>query len=281
MTATDADAALADQSDQLSRECNVPSTAPTEGLTKIPSDGWCFYKAILAAEDAGDPNKPQIYIVGKHINGQASQGAYLLAKEIANTIRADNQELNNFKHLFGESIKTNVLDENENVTENVTLTPEQYLAEMIKPLTNPNKFPRVYGEGVALLQAAAQVTKKKIAIYDENGNLLAVGCPTEETNDVISLKFVSGNHYDVFLPDEVDVAVAASNKAKVEGRSITPKIYELLPNKTGWKHNKTYSAVGSRNEEYDEYIFSSGGRRKSPRRRRKLRKSTFRRHRKH
>jgi hypothetical protein len=219
--------------DQPSRQCNAPPTKPTSGLTEIPGDGWCFYKAILAALNN---DGVQIYTEAKHDKGKAGGGAQNFALSIANTILENPEELTNFKYLFGDEIKTNVLDEKGNLTENVTLRPDQYLTEMKKPPTEPDGFPRVYGEGVALLQAAARVAKKKIAIYGDNGTLLAVGCPKEETEDVISLKFyATGKHFDVFLP-------------------TTPPNWEQF-----------------------------AGRRKSPRRRRhkKLRKSTFRRHRKH
>ena len=307
----DATTALADQSDQLSRQCNVPPTEPTSGLTKIPGDGWCFYKAILAAVNG---SKNQIYTEAEHDKGKASGGAHNFALSIASTILENPEELRNFEHLFGESIKTNVLDENGNVTENVTLTPDQYLAEMQNPPTKSGYFPRVYGEGVALLQAAARVAKKKIAIYGGNGNLLAVGCPKEETEDVISLKFVDRNHYDVFLPaskaatailesnpfarrtppSNVGVGIfnaaerardaAANNSSgsfavreiitEEERSKLTPKLrdrYVLLPG-------------GQGQEPMYKLKSSSGGRRRrrrTPKRRRKLRKSTFRRHRKH
>ena len=211
--------------DNVAAECKAPLTAPTQSPTKIPGDGWCFYKAILAGKAAGNLEKAKIYTANDHIKSQANTRAYGLAKEIATIILDDKEQLDNFKYLFGDKLTTNVLDENETVTENVTLTPDQYLHEMQQSPTKHEGFPRVYGEGIPLLQAAAQATNKKIAIYDENGDLRAVGCPKPPTNDVISLKFVGGNHFDVFLPTQ-----------------------------------------------------QSAGRHK---RRRKLRKSTFRRHRKH
>ena len=163
-----------------------------------------------------------------HVRGAANMRAHTLATEIAHLILEDPEELENFKNLFGKSIVTNVLDDNGDVTK-MTLTPNQYLDEMLKPPTKPGEFPRVYGEGVALAQAAAQVTNKKIAIYGENGNLLAAGCPKKETNVVISLKFVGGNHFDVFLPsyqaatDAESAAAGDVEKTRARLAALTPK----------------------------------------------------------
>jgi hypothetical protein len=72
-------------------------------------------------------DKLQIYTEARHEKGKAGGGAQNFALSIAKTILENPEELTNFKYLFGESIKTNVLDEKGNVAKNVTLTPEQYL----------------------------------------------------------------------------------------------------------------------------------------------------------
>jgi len=272
------------------RKCSVPQTAPTEGLTKIPADGWCFYKAILAAPNNA---QTQIYTEAKHDKGKAGAGAQKFARLIAKTILENPEELTNFKYLFGKSIKTNVLDENGTVRENVTLTSDEYLVEMQNPPTKPDGFPRVYGEGVPLLQAAARVVNKKIAIYGENGSLVANGCPKEETDDVISLKFVGGNHFDVFLPagaaidpDEINLTILnLANPPTLPGQGLT-KIFETRGSAGQPQHRPAAppSALGTKRSRV------SGGhrkRRRTPKRRpkghrgRRSRKLTFRRHRKH
>jgi hypothetical protein len=66
------EAAAAPAALQLSRQCDVPPTEPTQSPTKIPGDGWCFYKAILAALNN---DGIQVFTEAKHDAGHASGSA--------------------------------------------------------------------------------------------------------------------------------------------------------------------------------------------------------------
>ena len=60
--------------------------------------------------------------------------------------------------------------------------------------------PRVYAEGDALAPFAANLLHVRIAIY-AGGQLSGKGCPDNEPNaPVVSLDYVNGDHYNVFLP---------------------------------------------------------------------------------
>lgn len=226
--------------ERLAGQCGIPGQQPTnETLTTISGDGWCFYKAILAALHN---DQSQIFTAATD-RDKSNKAPDEFARGIAKLLRENKPELDIYKERYGKSRRTNVIQDNGGAKENIELTPEQYLDELEKPpvIVNGLSIPRVFAEGDAIARAAALYYQTKgvlfkIAIYGPNGDLRGTGCPDDKkTSRIISLKHVGGNHFDVFLP-------------------TTPPNWEQF-----------------------------AGRRKSPRRRRhkKLRKSTFRRHRKH
>jgi hypothetical protein len=200
------------EDDKLSEElvkalvdrCGIPAEQPTdETLTTISGDGWCFYKAILAALHN---DESQIFTEATD-RDKSNKAPDEFARGIAELLRKDEGELDVYKERYGKDRPTNVRQDDGDIEVDVTLTPEKYLDELEKPpvIVDGVSLPRVYAEGDAIARAAARYYEEKgvlfkIAIYGPNGELAGTGCPNGETSRIISLKHVAGNHFDVFLP---------------------------------------------------------------------------------
>ena len=178
-------------------ECEVPVQGPSYAATKIRGDGWCFYKAVLAGY--GKPGYTEAEEnVSIEARKQSDDGAYALANQLRDLLVGPNLEL--FKTIYGSPRTTTIVDDSGLRRE--TLNADQFIARMVQEPIAVEGFlaPRVYAEGDALAPFVANLLRVRIAIY-AGGQLSGKGCPDNEPNaPVVSLDYVNGDHYNVFLP---------------------------------------------------------------------------------
>jgi hypothetical protein len=178
-------------------ECEVPVQGPSYAATKIRGDGWCFYKAVLAG--SGKPGYTEAEEnVSIEARKQSDDGAYALAYQLRDLLVGPNLEL--FKKIYGSPRPTTIVDGSGSRRE--TLNADQFIARMVQEPIEVKGFlaPRVYAEGDALAPFVANLLHVRIAIY-AGGQLSGKGCPDNEPNaPVVSLDYVNGDHYNVFLP---------------------------------------------------------------------------------
>jgi hypothetical protein len=194
-------------------ECEVPLQGPNYAATKIRGDGWCFYKAVLAG--SGKPGYTEAEEnVSIEARKQSDDGAYALANQLRDLLVGPNLEL--FKKIYGSPRPTTIVDGSGSRRE--TLNADQFIARMVQEPIEVEGFlaPRVYAEGDALAPFVANLLHVRIAIY-AGGQLSGKGCPDNEPNAlVVSLDYVNGDHYNVFLPLPTPSVPAAEEPAEAE-----------------------------------------------------------------
>jgi len=194
-------------------ECEVPVQGPSYAATKIRGDGWCFYKAVLAGY--GKPGYTEAEEnVSIEARKQSDDGAYALATQLRDLLVGPNLEL--FKTIYGSPRTTTIVDDSGLRRE--TLNADQFIARMVQEPIAVEGFlaPRVYAEGDALAPFVANLLHVRIAIY-AGGQLSGKGCPDNEPNaPVVSLDYVNGDHYNVFLPLPTPSVPAAEEPAEAE-----------------------------------------------------------------
>jgi hypothetical protein len=147
----------------------VPES-PVGTLTKIPGDGWCYYSAVLAAN-----NEPY-----------TTEDAKKLATEIQVKLRSPEYR-----------------DKSEKLWDQLerSVTFNEYLENMATQAGSDTRF---WGEGDINSPIVAVIKRKIVAIYQDgvktDGNIF---CPSaddvEGASGVISIEYNGVNHFDAYV----------------------------------------------------------------------------------